>query len=562
MFAFLQRQKLVKRGFASEKLRRRRTDREWLDAMEHGTPARVALCALFVVLLALILFSWFEREKEPTERFLMVMLIFVTAVGELWLNYRETWSRNSRLMIVFATCLVHLFLVKLFLVAAHPLQSSTRTTILDGSVGDPAALYHLAVPMALAPMLLSTLLGKQHGIFAATFCSLWGCMIHQEVRQDFLVMSLISGFVAVFVTVDVRRPSQLIRAGLFIGTATVLMGLLLGKIGPWSVLAYAPAEQRMEVVWQLLIAAGSPVLTSILLAGALPMIESVTRITTPISWVLLADLNHPLLKRMSLEAPGTFQHSLAVASLAETACETIGANAAMARVCAYFHDIGKLVKPDYFVENMRHDRNPHDELTPTMSALVIMAHVKEGVALALEHNLKPEIIDVIQQHHGTSLVVFFYRRAVELLEKARNERAATQCKNPNHRHDADDDFPDVSEQSFRYGGPKPQTRESAIVSLADSVESASRSMEKVTPQRIEQMVTDIFDKRLLDGQLRECELTLRELDDVAESFKRSLASMMHARIAYPDDPVSRHRSSERETPHAPTKSGSRSNVPT
>jgi putative nucleotidyltransferase with HDIG domain len=206
--------------------------------------------------------------------------------------------------------------------------------------------------------------------------------------------------------------------------------------------------------YQALVAVGSGIVTAFIISGALPIFESLFGITTEISWLEMADLNHPLLKRMMLEAPGTYQHSLVVATLAEAACETIGANATMARVCSYFHDIGKLHKPEYFTENMRHGRNPHDDLAPTMSALIIIAHVKEGVDLALKHNLKLEIIDVIQQHHGTSLVYYFYKRALQQQEDA---RAGGKIMNIR-----EEDIPDVREESFRYSGPRPQTRETAV----------------------------------------------------------------------------------------------------
>src|SRR4030095_1519387 len=273
------------------------------------------------------------------------------------------------------------------------------------------------------------------------------------------------------------------------------------------------------------IARGVPILTAFVVSGALPVFETTFRITTDISWLELADLNHPLLKRMMIEAPGTYQHSLVVANLAESAAESVSANAALARVCSYFHDIGKLVKPEYFVENMRRDRNPHDELAPTMSALIIIAHVKEGVDLALKNGLNQQIIDVIQQHHGTSMIYYFYKRAQQQQE---DQRAGGKIMNIR-----EEDIPEVRAESFRSPGPPPQTRECAIISLADSIESASRSLERVTPQKIDQLVTDIVEKRILDGQLKECDLTMREIEIISESFKYTLQSMMHSRVAYP-----------------------------
>ena len=288
------------------------------------------------------------------------------------------------------------------------------------------------------------------------------------------------------------------------------------------------AAMNYHALWmQSAAAVGGPIVMALIIVGGLPCVESLFRITTRVRWLELADLNHPLLKRMTLEAPGTFQHSLAVANLAEAACESVGANATMARVCAYFHDIGKLVKPEYFTENMRHDRNPHDDLAPTMSALIIIAHVKEGISLALEHRLNQDIIDVIQQHHGTSLVFYFYKRAIDQRLATGGGGKITAIH--------EEELPDVSESSFRYSGPKPQTRESAIISLADSIESAARSLERVTLHKIEQLITDIIRKRVADGQLDDCDLTFRELGEIAQSFRHTLSSMLHSRVAYPED---------------------------
>jgi hypothetical protein len=272
-------------------------------------------------------------------------------------------------------------------------------------------------------------------------------------------------------------------------------------------------------------AMGNGILTAMVVGGALPILEQLFRITTDISWLEASDLNHPLLRRMTIEAPGTYHHSLVVANLAEAAAESIGANATLCRVCSYFHDVGKLVKPDYFTENMNFERNPHDDLALTMSALIIIAHVKEGVDLALKNGLNHNIIDIIQEHHGTSLVYYFFQRALQQQEDA---RAGGKIMNMR-----EEDIPEVREESFRYPGPKPQTKESAIVSLADIVESASRSLSKPTPVKVEQLVNELIEERIADGQLDECDLTLGDLRIIAERFRFTLMTMLHSRIAYP-----------------------------
>jgi putative nucleotidyltransferase with HDIG domain len=283
---------------------------------------------------------------------------------------------------------------------------------------------------------------------------------------------------------------------------------------------------------------------STMLAGAtLPVFEQIFHVTTDITWLELSDLNHPLMKRLSIEAPGTYHHSLVVANLSEAAAESIGANATMSRVCSYFHDIGKLTKPEYFIENMNPDDNPHDDLTARMSALILMAHVKDGVDLALKHGLNSKIISVIEQHHGTSLVWYFYRRALD--QKKEAIRLVEQDKA------REDDVPDVTEEGFRYPGPKPEFKESAIISLADAVESASRTLAKPTPARVEQLVDDIIRNRILDHQLDECDLTLAELSEIKASFVRTLSSMMHNRIKYPKEPTEKEKGREEKSQDEP-----------
>lgn len=546
MLGFFEHQRLVKKGLASSKTRRRRTESELLQTLEYGVATKVIILTAFMFGLWSLVYS--DSWQQPTQKGMIAVLIFLTALAQLWINHPQTFQRNSRVLAMFSIFLIHLALVKLVLVLSDSqvLKPGSGTGVVGMLSGlERQQLWRLAVPFAFAPLALSVLLGKNHGIYAATFVSLWGAIIYRAIDARFLVMSLITGFVAVFVTIQVRRRSRLIRAGLFVGIATWVLALIFGWIGPivWESLGETPWKM---IAWQSLVAIGAAIGTAFVVGGALPVLESVFRITTDISWLELADLNHPLLKRMTIEAPGTYHHSLVVANLAEAGAEAIGANATMARVCSYFHDIGKLVKPDYFAENMRPDRNPHDELAPTMSALIIIAHVKEGVDLALKHGLNQEIIDVIQQHHGTSLVFYFYKRALQQQEDA---RAGGKIMNIR-----EEDIPEVREESFRYSGPRPHSRECAIISLADSIESASRSLERVTPHKIDQLISDMVEKRILDGQLKDCDLTLREIEVISESFRFTLQSMLHSRVAYPSGKTERADSSVSRTRHAPPAS--------
>eukprot|EP00112_Aurelia_sp_Birch-Aquarium-sp1_P010443 Seg22295.1 transcript_id=Seg22295.1/GoldUCD/mRNA.D3Y31 product="Cyclic-di-AMP phosphodiesterase PgpH" protein_id=Seg22295.1/GoldUCD/D3Y31 len=292
----------------------------------------------------------------------------------------------------------------------------------------------------------------------------------------------------------------------------------------WKMLAYKAGSS-----------VGVSVLIAMVVSGMLPVLESAFGLTTDISWLEMSDLNHKLLRRMQLEAPGTFHHSLVVASLAESAAETVGANAAMCRVSAYFHDIGKLKKPEYFIENQG-ENNPHDTITPTMSALVIIAHVKDGVDLAMKHKLNPLIIDVIREHHGDSLVYYFYHKA--------REQRREQSDQVEKGLEKAEDISGVDEKNFRYPGPRPSSKESGIISLADAVESASRTLRKPTPAKIEALIDDIVNKRLNEGQLDNSGLSLRELKRIKESFANTLRSMLHSRIDYPKDEEKSDRKSD------------------
>lgn len=515
MLDFLKRSQLVRRGLASRKMRRRRTQSELLERLKTATWVKLPILAGFVAGLGFLIFS--GQQPEPTKSFVIALLFFATAVAALWINHPATFLQNSRVFLVFGTIFVQLVAIKIVLM----LCSEHAFKFLTPQMG------WLLAPYAFAPLVLSVLLGRNHGLYAAFFVSFWSSVLFVNIDAPLLVISLISGFTAVYLTLQVRRRSKLIRAGLGVGIAIWLSSLCFGLI---TINLFPPTDNDWGVIGlQSALALGNGIVTAMLVGGALPLLEHLFQITTDISWLESSDLNHPLLRRMTIEAPGTYHHSLVVANLAEAAAEGIGANATLCRVCSYFHDIGKLVKPEYFTENMNFERNPHDDLAPTMSALIILSHVKEGVDLALKYKLNQRIIDIIQEHHGTSLVYYFYQRALQQHEDA---RAGGKIMNMR-----EEDIPEVQEESFRYSGPKPQTKESAIVSLADIVESASRSLEKPTPQKIEQLVQELVEERIADSQLDECDLTLGELKVIAERFRFTLMTMLHTRIAYPKQPT-------------------------
>ena len=304
----------------------------------------------------------------------------------------------------------------------------------------------------------------------------------------------------------VRSRSKLLSVGfLAAGVAaltTIGVGVLEGEPLGLSL--------KTAMLWSIWAVIAGTLMTSLL-----PIVEKVFNVQTDLSLIELGDPAHPLLQELIRRAPGTYNHSITVASLAESAAEAIGARGLLVRVGAYFHDIGKMLKPGYFAENQGQGDNRHRSLVPAMSTLVIIAHVKDGADLARQNKIPEPIIDFIQQHHGTTLVEYFYRQASE-----------SRKTDPNGT--------EVDESSFRYPGPKPQTREAGILMLADAVESASRVLVEPTPARIESLVEDISRKRLLDGQFDECGLTLEEVRRIGDSLVKSLTAVYHGRVKYPD----------------------------
>ena len=446
VLASLKKNQLVKKGYCCGKTRRKPAQNQFLRSLEGSGQVKAMILLVFLTGLAALIFygtgsARGDDSSPQAKQFLFALLVFFTALTQLWISHPKTFAKNSWLVLIFGVSMVHLLVMK-------SLHIFIEKGIISYSIGG------LLYPYALAPLVISALLGKNQGVYTAVFVSLWGSILWSLVDATFLAMSLISGFVAVFITLQIRRRSQFLRAGLFVGLATWLLALSFGIIQLGG-LPDGSTDWRM-FAFQSLTAVGSGIMTAVLISGVLPALEQTFSLTTAMSWLELTDLNHPLLMRLSQDAPGTYEHSQAVARLAEAAAERIGANASMCRTCAYFHDIGKLVKPEYFTENMRSERNPQDDLAPTMSALILIAHVKEGVDLALKHNLNPAIVDVIQQHHGNSVVRYFYNRALRQREEALAESEAA----GGH----EEDIPEVREENFRYSGPLPQTKESAIIS--------------------------------------------------------------------------------------------------
>ncbi len=518
----IKRWRLARQGLSSGKKRRVHSENRLVQVLEDSFWVKLSLYALFVVGAAVLVLKSSAGTAFPDDSLsgaLGGLVIAATAVVIFQVSLQSSCRRNSRVVLVLGGLIIHLLMLRLMMGLVD-----------SGAI--PEQLRFFAVPFALAPMLHGVLLGRAVSSFSAVFVTLIGCLlIPKPDILAYMILSLVGGMTSVLLAFQIRKRLQLLQSGIYVGAVTLVIGVVLGRLDIAACFGPNAMEHLQALTAGSITAFGTAVVTALLISGLLPMFEGTFHLTTDISWLELSDLNHRLLRQMQLEAPGTFHHSLVVAALSEAAAEKIGANAPMCRVCSYFHDVGKLKKPNYFIEN-QHDgsENPHDTLTPTMSSLIILAHVKDGIDLAVKNKLNPRIIDVIQEHHGDSLVYFFYRRAQEQ-KKAELEKVDRRLENP-------EDLPVVEEKNFRYPGPRPSTRESGIIALADTIESASRSLKKPTPSKIRTLVDDLVRAKINDGQLDDCPLTLRELALVKDSFTGTLRSMLHSRIDYPKDDAS------------------------
>ncbi len=389
----------------------------------------------------------------------------------------------------------------------------------------------LALPYLLAPMVVSVLAGSRWGVFVALMASICGMALLPSgctlvIVSNYLVISLMGGMVSAALSSRVHKREQILYAGFATGAVVFIAAFALGALREAGLSSFAGTD--FDFRWfamELVTALGVNFVVAVLINGAMPLLERLFNISTPITWLEWADMNHPVLSKLSMNAPGTFHHSLMVQRLSEAAAEAIGADVTRAGVCALYHDIGKLRAPQYFAENIP-DQNlsPHNDMTPESSARVITAHVTDGVEIAQKYRLNRRIIDVIREHHGVSTAYFFYRKALDHYneEKQRFDDGLI------------DSCPDEVDKSvFTYKGPIPQSRESGIVSMADAVESAVRSLHHPSEDDIRSMIEGIFKGRILDGHLQDSGLTLGEIAIMKDCFFSTVRTMNHNRIAYP-----------------------------
>ncbi|HUN64765.1 MAG TPA: HDIG domain-containing protein [Bacteroidota bacterium] len=418
---------------------------------------------------------------------LHVLLILGLYTFYLYVFRKRIFYDNVKLMILAGLILFEAFLAYLSVTisAAIPLQ------------------YFVLVPAAA--MLLTIIFDSRVAFYGTvTIAFLVAGLRGNDYNYAFT--SFVAGAMGAYTVRDLSNRSQIFRSLIFIflGYAAAIFA--------WSLEEY---ESMSAISTNLTFALANAICSPLVTYAFLPVVERGFRVTTDLRLLELADVNQPLLRRLSEEAPGTFHHSITIAALAEAGAESIGANANLTRVGALYHDIGKMVKPEYFVENQLPQQNRHNRLKPRMSALIIQSHIKEGVELGRENGLPENVLDFIPQHHGTMRISFFYDKAL----KQAARRASKDV---------------INEEDFRYPGPRPQSRETAIVMLADSVEASTRAMSEVTPVRLRQTIKGMIQQRFVEGQLDECELTLRDLMKIEDAFYSILVGIHHQRIVYPE----------------------------
>ena len=370
----------------------------------------------------------------------------------------------------------------------------------------PRALL-FAMPVACGAMLISIFQGIGIAVAFSLAISVLASLIAGG-QVEFFIYFFINSLVAAYGVRNCNERGILIKTGLIVGLINIVLSLSI-------VMIYGSLYTLESVIASASGFIGG-VLAGVIATGILPLIEMSFGFTTDIKLLELASLDQPLLRELMVRAPGTYHHSVITSNMVEATAKAVQANPLLAKVSAYYHDTGKLNKPIYFIENQMGCENRHEKLAPSMSSLILISHVKDGVELAKEHKLGKEIIDIIQQHHGTSLISFFYQKAKDRMTMKGGKTI------------------EIKEEDFRYPGPKPQTKEAGLVMLADMVEAASRSLVDPTPSRIQGMVQKIINKVFSDGQLDECELTLKDFNEIAKSFNNTLSGIFHHRIEYPD----------------------------
>jgi putative nucleotidyltransferase with HDIG domain len=432
-----------------------------------------------------------KQSYKPFIGLMILISIILTSVYFYFYQLKEQPERQTNLLLFGIVFILTFFILKII----SMLQIFNYSGI--------GYLF----PAAMGGMLIKILIDEKLAILSSIIFSIFGSILFNEGVSGTLNFSvgiyiLFSALAGVLFLSGQNQRSKILQAGSLAAAVNLftIWALMFLPNGQFSGLEYG---------YYILTAIFSGIGSAVLTMGLLPLLETSFGILSTMKLIELSNPNHPLLRKILMEAPGTYHHSVMVANLADAACEAIGANGLLARVGCYYHDIGKTKRPNFFIENQMHHDNPHDRLQPDKSANIIISHVTDGSVILKKYNMPKEIIHIAEQHHGTTLLKFFYHKALQGGEE-------------------------VNEEDYRYPGPKPQTKESAIVGIADSVEAAVRSLNQPTPETIESLVKKIVADRLQDGQLNECDLTLKELETVSHSFCETLKGIFHSRIEYPE----------------------------
>ena len=442
-----------------------------------------------------------ETETQKEQVYLtsigaaMLLLLLLVTTYILHLNQPDRLSAEHNKSLVF---MAGVFLTFFFLAQISSKLSEILT--INATIPIEMSSIWFGIPLASGAMIICLFMGLKIALPLAAVMAVSFAVIFENSLTIFLYF-LMNGTMAAYWIRNCRERKIFIIAGAKLGLLNILLVT--------AVNFYLAESTGSKLLWDWAFAFLGGIGAGIVTAGLAPLVEIAFGYTTDISLLELANLDRPILRKLMIEAPGTYHHSVIVGSLVEAAAAEIGANHLLAKVCGYYHDIGKIKKPLYFIENQKTGKNKHDKLAPSMSSLILIAHVKDGVEIARENKLGQVIIDTIRQHHGSSLIKYFF-------EKAKQRRG----------EDA------VNIDDFRYPGPKPQTREAGLVMLADVVEAASRTLENPTPSRIQGLVQNLINNIFSDGQLDECELTLKDLHKIARSFNQILNGIHHHRIEY------------------------------
>jgi putative nucleotidyltransferase with HDIG domain len=460
-----------------------------------------------------------ERIVSKHERVTEDVRLKLDSFGKAKVDRGTDFSRWQQWfgITLHVTLIVGLYAIYLFLFRKRIFHDNAKLTLVALLLVMVSSFAYLSLTMNVSEpiqylifvpavsMLLTIIFDSRVGFYGTVVMALLVAGIRGN-DYSIALASLIAGALGAYTVRDIRNRTQIFRSLIFIflGYAAAIVALSLERF-----------ESVNTILTGLTFALANSVFSPVLTYGLLIFFERVFRVTTDLTLLELSDFNHPLLRQLSEKAPGTFHHSMLLGSLAEAAADSIGSNSILARVGAYYHDIGKMMKPEYFVENQQGGLNRHNRLKPRMSALIIASHVKEGLELGKQHGLPEKILDFIPQHHGTTLIAFFYDKAVRQAAKKLTDEV-------------------ISEDDFRYPGPKPQSKEAAIVMLADSVEASTRAIPDISPQKLSAAIEQMIKQRFIEGQLDECDLTLKDLTRIKEAFLKILVGIHHQRITYPE----------------------------